>query len=223
MKLTRLPAVKAMIRQLLSLLMLLLAIVAGNTAVAQKATLVIIPADSSAITKTILLDKKPLPLRQQFDRVDEAYTYLRKLIPRMQEQGYLAASVDSVAMSDTAATAWLYQGGLYQWAKLSFAKIPTALLNSMNISVRDWEQQIIGPSRYAALTERMLKYCEDNGYPFAHVSLDQLQRNEQGLQAELVLDRGNLVYIDSLVIQSDVEVSRDFIQNYLGIRQGDLY
>jgi outer membrane protein assembly factor BamA len=190
---------------------------------AQHTVLILHPVDTSDTKQTLVLDKKPLPLRQQFDNIADAYSYVRKLVPRFQEQGYIAASADSVAMSDSAVHAWIYQGPVYQWAKLSFDKIPTALLNDMNIRVRDWEQQVISPTRYASLSERMLKYCEDNGYPFAQVTLDQIERNDKGLSANLMLDRGNLVYFDSLIIESDAEISRDFLQNYLGIRQGSLY
>ncbi|MFA6060397.1 MAG: BamA/TamA family outer membrane protein [Taibaiella sp.] len=190
---------------------------------AQQAVLILHPVDTSDTKQTLVLDKKPLPLRQQFDNIADANSYVRKLVSRFQEQGYMAASADSIAMSDSAVHAWIYQGAVYQWAKLSFDKVPTALLNDMNISSRDWEQQVISPSRYASLSERMLKYCEDNGYPFAQVTLDQIERNDKGLSANLVLDRGNLVYFDSLIIESDAEISRDFLQNYLGIRQGSLY
>jgi outer membrane protein assembly factor BamA len=93
----------------------------------------------------------------------------------------------------------------------------------MGIRSRDWEQQLISPSRFASLSERMLKYCEDNGYPFAQVTLGEIARNDKGLSANLMLDRGNLVYFDSLIVESDAEISMDFLQNYLGIQQGSLY
>jgi outer membrane protein assembly factor BamA len=189
---------------------------------AQRAALMIHRVDGDT-GSSLQVDKKTLPARQQFDNTPEAYTYLRKLIPRIQEQGYLAASADSIAMTDSVLYAWVYQGAMYKWAKLSFDKIPTALLNDMHISVRDWEQQIITPSRYAALSERMLNYCEDNGYPFAHVTFDKVQRGDSGLTTDIILERGNLIHFDTLVIASDVDISRDFLQNYLGIHQGDLY
>lgn len=202
----------------------LLIIIIGNCSLKANAQtwLVLYPVNTPA-KQTLILDKKPLPLRQQFDNTTEAYNYIRKLIPRLQEQGYIAASADSISMNDSTIYAWIYQGPVYQWAKLSFDRIPAALLNDMGIRGRDWEEQLISPSRVASLSERMLKYCEDNGYPFAQVTLDQVQRNDKGLSASLVLDRGKLVYFDSLVIESDAEISREFLQNYLGIRQGGLY
>ncbi len=212
-----------MTRYLASILFTCIYLLAAG-AYAQPGKLVIRVADTGSAAGSVLyLNKKPLPLVQQFDNQPEAYAYLRKLIPDLREQGYLAAAADSVVMTDTALYAWIYRGPVYRWARLSFEKIPAALLNDMNIKARDWEQRNIGPGSMAALSERMLKYCEDNGYPFAYTSLENITRKEEGLYADMVLERGRLVRYDSLVIETDIDVSREFLQNYLGIRQGDLY
>lgn len=186
---------------------------------AQQVGLVLRLADSGVL----YLDKKPVALRQQFANVIEAYSYLRELVPRIREQGYLAASADSVIYSDTLIEANIYRGAVYRWARLSFDNIPAALLNDMGIVARDWDQQEISPRRLTALSERMLKYCEDNGYPFAYTTFADIEENGGVMKASMVLERGTLMRIDTLMIEGDVEVSRAFLQQYLGIRQGDLY
>lgn len=212
-----------MVRYLFYILMVLLIGSCPLPVNGQQTRLVIQPVDTLHGNHLLLLDKIRVPLLQSFDNVPEAYEYVRKLIPRLQEQGYLAASADSISMSDSLVVARIYTGSRYQWASLSFENIPAALLNDMGIRARDWESQVIGPARFASLHERMLKYCEDNGYPFARTGLEQIVRNEEGISAKMLLDRGPQARIDTLVIESDVDVSRDFLQSYLGIRQGDLY
>lgn len=189
-------------------------------ATGQQGKLVIRNVDSGNV---LYLNKKAIPATQQFDNVAEAYTYLRKLVPALQEQGYLAASADSVSVTDTTVYAYLYRGAAYRWARLSFGEIPAALLNEMGIRARDWEQRAISPGRMSALSERMLSYCEDNGYPFAYTTLDSISGREDGLYARMILERGRLVQYDSIIIESEVDISRDFLQNYIGIRQGDRY
>ncbi|WP_162902784.1 BamA/TamA family outer membrane protein [Taibaiella koreensis] len=186
---------------------------------AQQMSLVLEAVD----TPVSYLDKKPLPARQTFDNPPEAFAYLRDLVPRIREQGYLAASTDSVIYADTTITVRLYRGPRYRWARLSFDKIPAALLTGMGIAARDWEGQPVGPRRLTALSERMLKYCEDNGYPFAYTTFSDIEGKPDELKASMVLERGELVRYDTLVIEGEVEVSREFLQQYLGIRQGDLY
>lgn len=175
--------------------------------------------DSTALT----FGKKTIPAEQRFNSMPEAIAYVRDLVPQLQENGYLAASIDSLVQTDTAIKAWIFKGGNYRWARLSFQQLPKALLNDVGLRERDWENKVISPARFAALSEKLLRYCEDNGYPFAATSLDNMVPTDKGINADLVLDRGSLVRIDSLVIEGEVEVARDFIQNYLGIHQGDLY
>lgn len=200
--------------------LILLAIFLSATTTAQPGRLVIQTVDSG---NALYLNNKLVPAVQQFDNEPEALAYLRKLIPDLREQGYLAASADSIMYTDTALYARIYRGPAYQWGNLSFAKIPAALLNDMGIRARDWEQQRISPGRLAALSERMLRYCEDNGYPFAYTTLENIAPREQGLYAEMMLERGRLVKYDSIIIETEVDISREFLQSYLGIRQGDLY
>src|SRR6478752_7304585 len=114
-----------MLRYLYYFLLLVVIVCNGlSQACAQQAWLIIHPVDSFKEQQTLVLDKKPLPLRQQFDNTTDAYGYVRKLIPRLQEQGYIAASADSIAMNDSTVRVWIYQGPVYQWAKLSFDKVP---------------------------------------------------------------------------------------------------
>jgi len=174
-------------------------------------------------TPVLSLDKKPVPAQQYFDNAAEAYAYLRELVPRIREQGYLAASADSIIYSDSVTHVRLYRGPLYRWARLSFDKIPAALLTGMGIAARDWEGRAIGPGRLTALSERMLKYCEDNGYPFAYTTFTDIEGRPGELKASMLLERGEPVRYDTLIIEGDVDVSREFLQQYLGVRQGDLY
>jgi outer membrane protein assembly factor BamA len=168
-------------------------------------------------------DKKPIPVIQLFDNQTDAYAAVRKLIPELRENGYLAAAADTVILRDSVVEAAIFQGKKYQWAKLSFDSIPVALLDQMNIRLRDWDSMEISPKRLAALSETMLTYCENNGYPFAFTALRNIHNDDKGMTATFILDRGRLVRFDSLAIESNVDISREYLQNYLGIHQGDVY
>lgn len=164
-----------------------------------------------------------LPAVQSFANLPDAYGYLRKLLPRLQERGFLEASADSVAVTGEGVHATVHIGPVYRWARLSLDRVPAPVLDNAGISLRDYQGQPVSPARIAALSERLLRYCEDNGYPFAVTTFDSVRQTGEGMYAAMVLDRGRLVRIDSLVISGDIDVSRDFLQQYMGIRQGDPY
>lgn len=188
----------------------------------QQVNLYVVRVDS-AINKSIVAEKVNVPAVQKMEGYSEAYDAIRTWMHLLQSNGYLAASVDTVIATDTAIRVYIYQGSKYKWARLSFDSIPVALLNEMDIRQRDWVNRPLNPKKFAALNEAVLTYCENNGYPFAFTTLHNIQQNEAGINADFILDRGRLIHIDTLAIASDVDVSRTFLQNYLGIHQGDVY
>ncbi|KAA5536772.1 BamA/TamA family outer membrane protein [Taibaiella lutea] len=177
----------------------------------------------SAESKNIIIENKTTPSLQSFDNAMDAYDALKKLIAAMQDNGYLAASVDTLVLTETKVEAFIFQGPKYQWARLSFDSIPTALLIQMNIREREWSNRPVNAKQLSALSEIMLNYCENNGYPFAYTTLRNIKQEDKGLSADFILERGRLTRFDSLSIESDADISREYLQHYLGIKQGDLY
>lgn len=178
---------------------------------------VLIPVDSAAVSAVGTIPEK-------FPDLPEARAWLQNLVPSMQEEGYLAASIDSVAYGDYEIKAYVYAGHQYRWARLSFSGIPAALWANMGIAEQEWIGRNLSPKRLAALTTRILNYCENNGYPFATVFLDEVQTKEAGVEARLQLDLGNPVNIDTIIIESNnVELYAPFLYAYLGLRPGDPY
>ena len=180
-------------------------------------------SDSATSTFLVKNNNFSVASKQGFNNYPDAYAYLRKLVPDLQEQGFLAASIDSVYKTDSTIDAWIFVGQQYKWANLSLDKIPTALLTNANLKKKDWNNQIISPKRLAMLSEKLLVYCENNGYPFASTKFENIVRQQDGLHADLTLDRSRLIHFDTLIVTSEIDISRDFLQRYLGITQGDLY
>lgn len=167
---------------------------------------------------------KAYKFNNTFSHSTDAYSFLKKQLQQWQEQGFVAASIDSAIVTDTALIAFVYKGNQFKWAKLNFDKIPKAILMASNINTLDWEQRNLSPRKYAQLNEQLLKYGEDNGYPFAYTNITDLQqRNEGGLTANYNLTLGKKVTIDTLIIESNIEIAVTFLHNYLGIKPGDLY
>ncbi len=200
-----------------SVLGFLLLYLSGITMVnAQELSFTFIPADSAAVQAAGAIPEK-------FPGIPEARNYLSRLIPAMQEQGYLAASLDSVEYGENHISAHVFAGRQYQWAQLSFAGIPVTLLSDIGMSEREWSNRAMSPKRLAALTEKILRYSENNGYPFAMVFLDQVQIKDQGIEAQLHLDYGKAVMIDTIIIESNVDIYPPFLYAYLDIRPGSPY
>jgi outer membrane protein assembly factor BamA len=195
-----------------------------SKALAQKIYLVSIPTDTVVAKDTLLLSKLKYEERKSFLSSTTLYQYLHQFQASLRENGYLAASIDSVHYTDTLVTTYWYQGHKYEWAQLRFDSIPNAILAEVRMNATQWiKDKRWNAKRYNALCEKLLQYAENNGYPFAQVYLDNIQQVETGIVANLMLNKGALITIDTLIIDSDMEIASTFIQTYLGIHQGDVY
>jgi outer membrane protein assembly factor BamA len=64
---------------------------------------------------------------------------------------------------------------------------------------------------------------ENNGYPFASVSLDSIRFEGDSVHAVMKLDKGPLYKIDSIRNLGNGSITSNFLQQYLGIRNGSIY
>ena len=150
--------------------------------------------------------------------------FIQRLPPQLQNAGYLAASVDSFSVRNGQYEAWVFTGRQYRWARLSFTLLPPALLTEAVVIPGQWEHRALSPAAFSRLTEKILGWCENNGYPFARLSLDSLQlQADGGLSAALNLDKGKLLRIDSITVTGDVHLAKAYLVRYLDITEGAPY
>lgn len=185
----------------------------------QKARVVLHSVDGD---EKLLLKVSEMP--ESFNDPGFAFEYIQKLLPALQEKGYLAASIDSISVKDDVYEAFVFLGKPYKWARLSFDSIPRTLWAEATIDPRQWQGQRLNPRRVADVSERLLRWCEDNGYPFAKVWLDGLEVDSTGgVKAWVQLHKGALRKIDSVNLKGTARISESYIMHYLDIFEGDYY
>ncbi len=164
--------------------------------------------------------KPPATFPEQVAALD----YLSRIVPRLQEAGYLAASVDSIAISGNGYDAWVYVGRAWRWARLSLAAVPAPVMAATGITEAQYAGRPLNAASISKLTERVLRWCEDNGYPFARVGLDSISEDAGGgIAARLAVEPGRIYRIDSVITEGDARLSRGFLNRYLDLREGGLY
>lgn len=77
------------------------------------------------------------------------------------------------------------------------------------------------------LQEAILKYAENNGYPMARITLDSTKIIETQdrfyFSAHLIYQSGSFIEFDSLLIDGDAKIKKEFLMNYLHIQKGKMY
>jgi outer membrane protein assembly factor BamA len=164
---------------------------------------------------------KPFPA---FEDGKAAYNAIRKLVPQLQEQGYLAASVDSISVGGTGYDAFVYVGEQYRWAHVSLNEFPPALFTATAINTVSFSSRSITPGALSRISERVLSWYENNGFPFARIWLDSIVLQEGGgISGKMMVDKGALRVLDSVVIYGEVRISKNYLLRYLDMAEGMPY
>lgn len=165
-----------------------------------------------------------LKIPNDFPNETAALAYLRQVPVELQEAGYLAASIDSFWISGNHFHGKIFVGNRWHWVRLSLEKLPAGLLVNTGISEAEYSGQALSPKAMSGLTRRVLNWCEAHGYPFAQAGLDSVHADAAGgINATFQLEKGPLCWIDSIIVEGDERLSKNFLLRYLDLRIGDLY
>ncbi|MGN6533307.1 MAG: hypothetical protein ACTHK0_16315 [Ginsengibacter sp.] len=164
-----------------------------------------------------------LDLKTAFETKDAALNYINKLTEVLFGKGFPTASVDSVIYDSTHANVKLYLGEKYKWAHISVDSIDANVLENTGWNKKQFANKDIDFSRLHLQEQKMIEYYENSGFPFAEVSLKNIEINQDKIKAELHVTKGPLYHIDSIHIFGKVKIKNLFLQHYLGIYNGGIY
>ncbi len=165
-----------------------------------------------------------LTLPNKYNKEQDLVQEVQNILPNLQAQGYLSASIDSIAISENQYLVFYFQGPQYRWAKLSLDSLSRALLIATNSSIQELVNKPLNPKAIARLCEKLLQHCEENGFPFARLWLDNVRDlGPDRMEAILKVDLAERRVIDSLIINGDCSISSAFIHRYVDIAKGSVY
>ena len=178
----------------------------------------------SGIDKDSVYLHQQLGLTTTFKTREGCMQYVNNLLPLLQAKGYVAASVDSITYGDKQADLRLYVGGVFRWANIDTRNVDPSLLSAAAWNGRSFSGRAMDMRVFQYRQKLMLDYLENNGYPFAKVSLDSIQLGDGGeVAAVLKIDKGPLYKIDSIRVFGNARISNEFLQRYLNIPNGSIY
>ena len=134
---------------------------------------------------------------------------------RIYDEGYVAASVDSIVYSNDTAHIFLYSGLQYQVKKVDLSGVNNLFLKSVNIKEKEFKNLPFNSKVLYKSGEELLNYCENNGYPFARVLIDSATFNGNEVSIKVKLETGPVVTIREIVIHGDAKINTKYLYNYL--------
>jgi outer membrane protein assembly factor BamA len=182
------------------------------------------PLHIQSVDKDSLFIHKQLGLSSSFKNKDVCAEYIYTLPALLSKKGYLTASVDSIGSDSAGATIRLYVGEAYKWTRIDVRGVEPALLSAVAWSEKTFSHRPLDFKQFQARQQQLLDYLEENGYPFAKISLDSVMMEGNGeVSAKLKIEKGPLYHIDSIRLYGTGRISNEFMQRYLNIPNGCIY
>jgi outer membrane protein assembly factor BamA len=146
---------------------------------------------------------------------------LNQIIIQLNKQSYLAANGDLLQLQSDS---FLFQINIGNSFEALFVK-------SDNTS--DWFSDKVGFEQinnkkfnyydWVLKQEQLLTLLEENGFPFAQIFLDSVEVESDLLKAHINIVKNKMILFDSIEVIGKANISKTFLKNYLGIKQGNLY
>ena len=151
------------------------------------------------------------------------FRLLKGMVQELREDGYLAASVDSVVFDSMHVSAYLFMGPRFKWGKISFDSIDSKILHKAGIRARSFSGKPVKAGKLASAQEKLIRFHENSGYPFASTYLTQISMDGPILSGNLhVMDHGQF-RIDTIHIKGEARIARSYLEKLTSIEPGDVY
>ncbi len=150
-------------------------------------------------------------------------SYLDSLEAYYRNKSYLAFSIDEVVEKDSFGYKIpYYVGKKYELGHIELDSTDILLLEELNFD-SDKLSKLLNSAYRKKMSDRILVYLSDHGYPFATVGLDNIELEDSTFSASLKIDRGRYVVFDTLEVYGSAKVKPTYLQSYFQIERSKPY
>ena len=146
-----------------------------------------------------------------------------RFITEIQSIGFVEVFVEKTINNKNSSILSLNIGERYKWSSLKYNSSQWKMLKGLKLESVDFNNKDFNYKELLALQEDIILRFENSGYPFASIKLDNIEIKNKEIRADLVINKGQLIKIDTIELVGFSGVSLGFIQQYLGIRIGEEY
>ncbi len=111
----------------------------------------------------------------------------------------------------------------YLWQNIDYDSNYIAVANRTKITLTNFKSRKILKEDFESQFEIILKYLENNGYPFAEIYFSNISIIDNYVSAKLNLNFNDLIYVDSVRVISNNAINTYFITSYTDVKPGGIY
>lgn len=143
---------------------------------------------------------------------------LNLLIGELQNEGFIAASIDSIIFDSLTVKAKLFTGRKYYWSDLDLSRLDSDLKETLN--VKKEKIGVVSLNEWQSLISNILSYYENSGYPFVKVNPQEFEIQDSLFYTSLIVEKGDFYSIDSIIVKGDAKISLNYLKRTLQIERG---
>ncbi len=143
------------------------------------------------------------------------YSILDSIRSSLNRRGYLAHSIENIDPSNFEVI--IKPGYQYQHAKINVLSQDQELLNQLDINLDDLINKPVTGQNLEQVSDKIITYLENNGYPFASVQLKNVQIQEDEISGDLDIYRNKYIVYDTINYSGEVILNMGYLNQYLDI------
>lgn len=195
-----------------SVYVLLYFILTNGLLLAQKHTLYFNVTDTTLQINAIEV-RDTLSIKEELSALQSNY----------HSKGFWEFSYDSIRTDSIRTNVWVHLGRLYKWGYLKSGNVPEPFLYRSGYKQKFYANTKFSPKQLYRLEKELIKYSENQGYPFASVFLDSVQIIDNKVYGTLNYKSGPLIVYDTIAIEGTAQIKRAFLASCIGVNKGSVY
>ncbi len=138
-----------------------------------------------------------------------ASLFLDGYITKMQRKSYYTAGYDSINYCDK---------NIYAYATLG-KSCTSVSVDADSLPFRTSRKKMNDLLFLPELCNRIVEYYAERGYIFASAKLDSVNFCDTAFSAKISIDKGQLIKLDSLIINGDAKIKRYYLEHVLELKK----
>jgi len=173
---------------------------------------------SRYLPESNLIERYEFPISEY--STDSVLSFARKRLSELHKSGFLKAEKESFTTDSNNHNLIINRGPEFYYQLSS--SIEPELLQRLGIG-RYFNDKPVSFSDFETIYKTIFNHFENNGYPFARLQKTEIQFTDSIIKTMLVLERMEYMVFDTLSRGGNVQISRFFLENHLGIIPGQPY
>ncbi|MCL2131743.1 MAG: BamA/TamA family outer membrane protein [Lentimicrobiaceae bacterium] len=162
-------------------------------------------------------------IKSSYKSVQKMERHLELLVQKLQRNGYISASLDTLIIVDNQCVAEIFVGEKMQFRRIAVEGIPQEEMLAFKIDKRFQRQSSFSMEDVFLYNKNLSNHLWNAGYPFATAQLIDIEEDTARKTAKILVQKNNFITFDSIIVVGNLKISKGFCYGYLGLKRKKPY